>query len=376
MTTNHTNHKERTFTSRYGLPEVEHPPLLAFITDCQDDFAKTKVEIAKLSAFGKNWHLLDTIGIPSFATHVLGIQAAVIAGYLGDYSNEHEEAAFLIANSAPREKGEGLIGGEIFIAVLDNGVPVLVTNGPGALTPFANHIEQLWKIEVDQIDWLPETQFRSFAWFSELAQKFVYGDPALIKTYIEDISTYVIPHEGAFCWLDDSFGNVKLTLTENDLNELGIEDGDQITLRIGDYAVVVDKRDKLFPLPEGAGTDHIGLYKGSDKDLDGNHYYELAIAHKSARAWIEDHAQIIDEQGNEITSEDAARLPFFGGESVEVIGIVKAAERDRPATESVASRPQANGASNGLRERHVGHPSRAAVVLDGPLVTVGSLGQS
>ncbi|MFN8016084.1 MAG: hypothetical protein U0R17_05710 [Acidimicrobiia bacterium] len=315
---------EKAFQPRYALPERAKPPVLGFITDCTDDLALTKVELAKIDAFGDGWKLLPTIGIPKFQTDVLGVQGAVLARYLGEYSQKNEVQCALILNSAPRVQGEGLIGGEILVIELDNGVPVLLTNGPGVLEPFEGRIANAWKIHTDvmvQNETLQPTQFRSFKWFSDLLSKFLYADKDLVHTPIEDINTYFVPreNEGPFIWHIDNFGNAKLTITESYLEEHGIEEGDELVLQIAGKQIVATARQKLFPLPEDADKFHIGHYKGSDQNGD-QHYWELAIAWESFAAFVENEAVSIDS--------DSTPTKLIPGAHVEVLGIRKSVDRE------------------------------------------------
>lgn len=348
---------EELYKPKFQPPAKKAAPLVGFITDCTDDFAITKVDLAKHSAFGSEWQYLQTVTIPSFQTDVLGIQGAVLANYLAEYSNENEVPAVLILNSAPRVQGEGLIGGEILVIELDNGLPVLLTNGPGVLEPFANHIASAWKIETDDMvraGTLQPTQFRSFQWFSDLASKLVYGDLSLTTTELEDITPYIVPRQSNddFLWLQDSFGNIKLTITDEKINRIGAQTDDQLILNIAGREVTVNLREKLFPLPENAADNYIGLYKGSDKDLDGNYYYELAIAWKSVGDYIRDSAPMLDGK--------TLRPDFIEGQTIEVIGLVRNETKidltDRPLssngsdTDSLAKGPFRTGASIGISD--------------------------
>lgn len=320
--THHTPLEEVEYQPLFALPPREFPPVLGFVTDCSDSFAQSKVALAKISALGSNWEYLPTIGIPSFQTDVLGIQGAVIAQYLGEYSQKHHVPAALILNCAPREKGEGLIGGEILIIELDNGIPVLLTNGPGVLEPFQDRIVGAWKIATDiMVDngVLQPTQFRSFQWFSDILSKFLYQDRDLEKTAIDDIETYVIDrhHSDDFVWLVDSFGNVKLSIADSTIRDLGIEEDDVITLRIAGREFDVTKRDKLFPLPADVGDNHIGHYRGSDR-VGSDHYWEIAIAWKSVADFIENDAPLVDR--------GSVNVGVLAGSHVEIASIRRGSE--------------------------------------------------
>lgn len=318
-------------------------PRIQLLTDCVDDLARNKVSYKARVEFGRGWEIPEFQRVPSFQTHVLG-------RLLENYVQRDEIPTVYIANSAPRNGNEivgkspveshrlrtqtqrhvreGSIGGSIFAATLKNGSVIVGTNGPGVLDPIKDQIDEIYEIDTKKLvrkGILNKTQFRSFSWFAPIAKQYIDGNPKLLKTKITDIDKYIIPFDNDFVWLSDSFGNIKLTKTQEEVEAAGIEPGDLLILQCGDYIIEATYDKSLFPLPDDATPDDIRCYPGSDLNSRGEYYCELAIAYVSVSRWIE-------LNGTQANPDRKYRTPLTGGETFQINHVVKAI--DRPAYEA------------------------------------------
>lgn len=172
----------------------------------------------------------DTWGtsVASFDTIALGFEVAQLG-----LQNESLRPAntVIYANCAPRRdrteprknnEGEGILYG-----VLDNGIPILVVNSGYSLSFVRDELTELWTVNVDR----GGSQFRSRDIFPPLIGKLAHGETDFRGTQLDPKQVIHDVPQGIIGYID-SFGNIKTTYRQGDVELESFTPGQEILVSI------------------------------------------------------------------------------------------------------------------------------------------------
>ena len=188
---------------------------------------------------------------------------------------KHPEGMIVYTNCAPRkdneEKRTDNEGEKLVYAKLKNGVEVVGVNSGYSFSFVKQHIEEFYLIDVEN----KGSQFRSRDFYPRIVGMVARGDYSF-KTEKLDPSKIKDYPKNTICAID-GYGNLKTTLTEKDVMEMGIKPGDLIKIKIGKWTHNATFVDGTFSVKEG----ELAFAKGSSGH-DGN-FMEIFLRSGSAR---------------------------------------------------------------------------------------------
>lgn len=219
---------------------------------------------------GCQWHLtsvasFDTVST-GFAVGQLGLQGEGL----------RPKNTIIYANCAPRKdrrearannEGEGFLYG-----VLTNGVRILAVNAGHSLSFVRDQLEELWTIKVDN----GGSQFRSRDNFPQAVGAAARDENDFLVERLDPLAVIAPPPESSVAYVD-SFGNLKTTLREGDLELKGLTPGQRVSVVINELEMAVTVATGSFNVHEG----DIALAPGSS----GHNRKYWEIFQRGGSAW-------------------------------------------------------------------------------------------
>lgn len=190
------------------------------------------------------WHLTS---IHSFDT----VSTGFVVAQLGMQSSAlRPEETIVYANCAPRRdrtearhnnEGEGFVFG-----VLRNGAKVLAVNSGFSLSFVRRDLSELRVVKVDR----GGSQFRSRDNFPQAVGYAAYGKTDFLGEELDPLKVIQEPPRSVIGYVD-SFGNLKTTMREGDLEVAELEPGQRLTAVINDVEMSVTVAAGSFNVKEG-----------------------------------------------------------------------------------------------------------------------------
>lgn len=191
-----------------------------------------------------NIHLTS---VGSFETISTGFAVAQLAL---QQESLRDPNTIIFANCAPRrDRKEARINneGEGFLyALLDNQVPILVVNSGYSLSFVRDHITELWSVDAGN----GGSQFRSRDNFPPIVGRLQKGDLSFRRERYDPYEVVPEAPNGIVGYVD-SFGNLKTTYREGDLELANLKPGQRVAVSINGIKISVTVASGSFNVQDG-----------------------------------------------------------------------------------------------------------------------------